>query len=150
MRIEGEEFLMCLEQYTKKIATDVESTQEFWEEFLNSAAGCEFESFSDVLLFGIAACQFENCIDELTEITEITRDAELTELMGEAKLTELTAETAISTAIFAVSLLRYMSNTLEGESVSGKDLEWVRCLANEAQKTLFNMIRSSQELIMGE
>nr|DAX42532.1 MAG TPA: hypothetical protein [Caudoviricetes sp.] len=132
---------MCLEQYTKKIATDVESTQEFWEEFLNSAAGCEFESFSDVLLFGIAACQFENCIDELTEITEITRDAELT---------ELTAETAISTAIFAVSLLRYMSNTLEGESVSGKDLEWVRWLANEAQKTLFNMIRSSQELIMGE
>ena len=129
---------MCLEQYTKKIATDVESTQEFWEEFLNSAAGCEFESFSDVLLFGIAACQFENCIDELTE------------LMGEAKLTELTAETAISTAIFAVSLLRYMSNTLEGESVSGKDLEWVRWLANEAQKTLFNMIRSSQELIMGE
>lgn len=43
-----------------------------------------------------------------------------------------------------------MSNTLEGESVSGKDLEWVRWLANEAQKTLFNMIRSSQELIMGE
>lgn len=144
---------MNLEQYTKKIATDVESTQEFWEEFLNSAAGCEFELFGDVLLFGIAACQFENCIDELTAITEITRDAELTELtelMGDAKLTELTAEMAISTAIFAVSLLRYMSNTLEGESVSGKDPEWVRWLADEAQKALFNMIKSSQELIMGE
>ena len=148
---------MQLEQYTKKIATDVESTQEFWEEFLNSAAGCEFELFGDVLLFGIAACQFENCIDELTAITEITRDAELTELMGDAKLTELmgdakltelTAEMAISTAIFAVSLLRYMSNTLEGESVSGKDPEWVRWLADEAQKALFNMIKSSQELIM--
>lgn len=132
---------MQLEQYTKKIATDVENIKESWGIFLHDVSRYEFESLGDVVLLGLAVCKFESCIDELAELTP---DAEFAPSDSEE-----VGEMVLDVTVSAVSLLRYMKDILEKGRISGKDTE--RALrAGEIRSTLFDIMRDSQELIMGE
>lgn len=132
---------MQFDEYAKKLATDVESIKESWEVFLHDVSKYEFESLGDVVLLGLAVCDFESCIDELAELTP---DAEFAPSDSEE-----VGEMVLDVTVSAVSLLRYMKDISAKGRISGKDTE--RALrADEIRSTLFNIMRDSQELIMGE
>ena len=120
-----------------KIQSDIATLEELWEElFTNTLAGkAGFEEPSDAILFSFDAGVYQAYINLIAEY---------------AASSPVDAEVVINRAISMAFVLKHLEEVLNRAYMPFKDIERVFWLISQSRSTLFSIMLSSQELIMGE
>jgi len=123
--------------FITKVQSDIATLQELWEELTNtleSRAG--FGQPSDAILFSFDAGVYQAYINLITEYTTSSSSVD--------------AEVVIDRAISMAFVLKHLEEVLNRAYVPFKDIEWISWLISQSRSTLFSIMMSSQEFIMGE
>lgn len=106
-----------------------------------------FTGLGDAISFALAAAEFEGCINELTECSNILPDFK--EIIPHFYSTEELGETIFDGTLSAAFLFKNLKEILDRAQIVTEDQRSPWLIA-EIRRTLFNVLHISQELIMGE
>ncbi len=94
-----------------------------------------FEEPSDAILFSFDAGVYQAYINLIAEY---------------ATSSSVNAEVVIDRAISMAFVLKHLEEVLNRAYVPFEDIEWISWLISQSRSTLFSIMLSSQEFIMGE
>ena len=139
---------MNFSQYIKSLRGNILVIEESWGELFSRAFSkeCHFADIRDLVSFVHNAGEFERYVNRLTEYAE---NLERFEKLIRAQNTEL-GETVFDMAISMAFIMKSLKEAFERARMSDEAREWISFVTNEIRSTLFNIMRDSQELIMGE
>lgn len=140
---------MQFNEYTEKFQKNVSELKELWEELISDAVmeRRRFTGLGDAISFALAAAEFEGCINELTECSNILPDFK--EIIPHFYSTEELGETIFDGTLSAAFLFKNLKEILDRAQIVTEDQRSPWLIA-EIRRTLFNVLHISQELIMGE
>lgn len=133
---------MQFNEYIEKLQKNVSELKELWKELVSDTIPekrWRFANLGDAISFTLAAAKFDECISELTECSEVLPDFE------SYCSTEEIGEVVFDGVLSASFLFRDLKELVDRE----QDPERSRLVA-EIRSTLFDVMKISQELIMGE